>query len=267
MFTLPLIDDVPTRRVPYLTWTFIVLNVVIFLWQLALPAEAERALIYALGVVPATLLGDAALPPEIQLVPPWASILTSQFLHGSLLHLGGNMLYLWIFGNNVEDAMGPARFVVFYLLCGAAAALIQSFTAPDSTIPMIGASGAIAGILGAYILLHPHANVRMLLVILLFIRIVSVPAVLVLGLWFAMQFFAGWMTPATDDQGGVAYWAHAGGFIIGMGLIPIFKERGIALFSKGRSRSFQSERFTGLRRHKGGSVPPSGNDRKRGPWG
>jgi membrane associated rhomboid family serine protease len=184
MFTLPLSDDNPTRRLPVVTWTVIAGCIAVFLWQSTLGVRAGNAIVYSLGLIPAVLFGSAQLPPELRLVPAPISILTSMFLHGGWMHLLGNMLYLWIFGNNVEDSMGRGRFIVFYLLCGMAAALVQSFTAPGSEVPMIGASGAIGGVLGAYLVLHPRANVRMLFVILFFIRVISVPAAVVLGLWF-----------------------------------------------------------------------------------
>ncbi len=264
MFTIPLFDDNPTRRTPFVTWALIAACVLVFLWQKTLPPGAEEAMVYALGVIPAVLFGSADLPPDVRVVPPWASVLTSMFLHGSWGHLLGNMLYLWIFGNNVEDAMGHGRYVAFYVLAGTAAALLQGMTAPQATIPMIGASGAIAGVLGAYLLLHPHANVRVLLVILLFIRIINVPAVFVLGLWFLVQLMSGAMTPA--DVGGVAFWAHVGGFVAGVALIPVFKERGVPLFTDGHSKPFSSMRAReGI--HRPRPPPPRGRPGERGPWG
>jgi membrane associated rhomboid family serine protease len=151
------------------------------------------------------------------------------FLHGGWMHLIGNMLYLWIFGNNVEDAMGHARFVVFYVLCGIAAALAQALPSPGSTIPMIGASGAISGVLGAYLLLYPRAQVLVLLPLGLFTRLVHLPAVAVLGFWFVLQLINSALAPG--DGGGVAWGAHVGGFVAGAALIPFFKRRGVRLFA------------------------------------
>lgn len=265
MFTLPLFDDNPTIRTPVLTWLFITASVLVFLWQWSLPPRAGEAAIYALGVIPAVLFGYRELPPELSLVPGWLSVVTSMFLHGGWMHLFGNMLYLWIFGNNVEDAMGHGRFVVFYLLCGVAAALTQSLAAPLSTVPMVGASGAIAGVLGGYIMLHPKANVRVLLVILLYVRMLNVPAMIVLGIWFAMQFFAGW-TAGGGEGGGVAYLAHVGGFIAGVVLIPFFKDSDVPLFGAARSKPFE---VMPARRIHRGSVPhvPLERDRDdRSPW-
>lgn len=270
MFTIPLYDDNPTVRTPFVTWALIAACVAVFLWQVSLPPSAQEAVIYALGVVPAVLFGDAQLPAKIRLVPGWATLFSSMFLHGGVAHLGGNMLFLWIFGNNVEDAMGRVRFVVFYLVCGLAAAMAQSFAAPGSTIPMIGASGAIAGVLGAYLLLHPRANVRVFVFILFFIRLIDVPAVIVLGLWFLTQVLSGAMV--SIDQGGVAFWAHVGGFLAGVALIPLFKESGVELFSAQRSKPFATMPASALRR---GSVPSVPRDngrrapwnRRSGPWG
>jgi membrane associated rhomboid family serine protease len=156
------------------------------------------------------------------------------FLHGGWMHLIGNMLYLWIFGNNVEDAMGHARFLAFYVLCGAAAVFAQALPAPDSTIPMIGASGAISGVLGAYLLLYPHARVLVLIPLGAFSRLVYLPAMVVLGFWFALQLLSTLL--ADPNQPGVAFGAHAGGFVAGMLLIPLFKRRGVPLFHPRQGR-------------------------------
>jgi membrane associated rhomboid family serine protease len=175
-----------------------------------------------LGVIPAVLLGGESLPPDRALIPPWLSVLTSMFLHGDWLHIIGNMLYLWIFGNNIEDAMGHARFVVFYVLCGTAGALAQSAMDTGSTLPMIGASGAIAGVLGAYAVLFPRAHVLVLVPLGFFSQVMRLPAMLVLGFWFILQFLAGGFA-ASGEEGGVAYWAHIGGFVTGVALIFLFR--------------------------------------------
>ncbi len=218
---IPLRDDNPTTIQPVVTITLIVAASAAFLWQLTLPPGAEVRVAYALGVIPATLLGGERLPPNIHLIPPWLTVLTSMFLHGGWLHIIGNMLYLWIFGNNIEDALGHVRFVLFYLTCGAAAALSQSALDVNSTIPMIGASGAIAGVLGAYAVLYPRAHVLVLLPLGFFSQVMRLPALLVLGLWFVLQFLGGGLaTPS--GEGGVAYWAHIGGFVAGIVLIVLF---------------------------------------------
>ncbi|MBI4966655.1 MAG: rhomboid family intramembrane serine protease [Rhodospirillales bacterium] len=257
MFFFPLYDDNPCRITPFVTWAMIGLCAMIFLWQMGLSDEAGEQAVLALGFVPATFLGDARLAPDLALVPPAATLVTSMFLHGGLMHLGGNMLYLWIFGNNVEDAMGSGRFLLFYLLCGIAAALAQGLADPDSTVPMIGASGAIAGILGAYLLLHPRANVRVLLVIIIYVRFVNIPAVFVLGAWFALQIWSSLSAPA--GAGGVAFLAHVGGFVAGLILIPFFRLPGVPLWGQAASPSFEVSR-------RPPSLPPRGPWR-RGPWG
>jgi len=223
---IPLRDDNPTALKPVITIGLIALCTLVFFWQLSLGAHAE-AMIQALGVMPAALFGKQALSPEFMQVPAVLTVVTSMFLHGGWMHLIGNMLYLWIFGNNVEDVMGHGRFVVFYLVCGAAAVLAQALPAPDSTIPMIGASGAISGVLGAYLLLYPHARVLVLIPFGYFSRMVYLPAMVVLGFWFLLQFLS--ILLADPNQPGVAFGAHAGGFVAGMLLIPLFKRREIRL--------------------------------------
>ena len=224
---IPLRDDNPTTLKPVITIGLIALCTLVFFWQLSLGAHAE-AMIQALGVMPAALFGKQTLSPEFMQVPAVLTVVTSMFLHGGWMHLIGNMLYLWIFGNNVEDVMGHGRFVVFYLVCGAAAVLAQALPAPDSTIPMIGASGAISGVLGAYLLLYPHARVLVLIPLGYFSRMVYLPAMVVLGFWFLLQLLSTLL--ADPNQPGVAFGAHAGGFVAGILLIPLFKRRDVRLF-------------------------------------
>ena len=226
---IPLRDDNPTSITPFVTYAFIAACVLAFLWQMSLGDKGFEAAVLALGVTPAILLGDARLPPELYLVPPVATVFSSMFLHGGFMHLAGNMLYLWIFGNNVEDSMGHVRFVIFYLLCGIAAVLAQAWPNPDSTIPMIGASGAISGVLGAYLLLFPRAHVLVLIPLGMFSRMVPLPAMVVLGFWFVLQLISTALSDAS--QGGVAFGAHIGGFVTGMILIPVFKYRHVRLFA------------------------------------
>jgi membrane associated rhomboid family serine protease len=232
---IPLHDDNPTELFPIVTITLIVTCALIFFWQTSLDPRIQQAIVVSLGVIPATLVGSQQLPPELALIPPSATLISSMFLHGGWMHMLGNMLYLWIFGNNVEDAMGHGRFVVFYLLCGIAAALAQSLPDPASTVPMIGASGAIAGVLGAYLLLHPRARVLVAIPIGFFVTAARLPAVFVLGLWFLLQIISTFLT--TGSTGGVAWGAHVGGFIAGVVLIPVFKRRGIRLFSQAHKTS------------------------------
>ena len=229
---IPLHDDNPTSTFPIITIGLIATCVAVFLWQFTLGERAGQMALFAFGVTPATLLGGAALPPEVYRVPPSITVFTSMFLHGGWMHLIGNMLYLWIFGNNVEDAMGHLRFIAFYLLCGVAAVAAQALPSPHSAIPMIGASGAISGVLGAYLLLFPRARVLVLIPLGLFTRTMRLPAILVLGLWFGLQLLSNALAPS--DGGGVAWGAHIGGFVAGMVLIPFFKRRGVRLFASAR---------------------------------
>jgi membrane associated rhomboid family serine protease len=224
---IPLRDDNPSFRPQIVTVSFIVMCVLVWLWQLSFGAQGGQRIVYALGVVPASLLGKQQLPPELSLVAPWMTVFTSMFMHGGWMHLIGNMLYLWVFGDNVEDSMGHGRFVVFYLLCGVAAVLAQALPDPSSTIPMVGASGAISGVLGAYLLLYPHARVLVAIPLGFFLHTMRIPAGLVLVLWFGLQLLSNVM--AQPGQGGVAFRAHIGGFIAGMILIPIFKQRRVRL--------------------------------------
>jgi membrane associated rhomboid family serine protease len=224
---IPLRDDNPSFRPQLVTVTFIVMCVLVWLWQLSFGAQGGQRIVYALGVVPASLLGQQQLPPELSLVAPWMTVFTSMFMHGGWMHLIGNMLYLWVFGDNVEDSMGHGRFVVFYLLCGVAAVFAQALPDPSSTIPMVGASGAISGVLGAYLLLYPHARVLVAIPLGFILHTMRVPAGLVLVLWFGLQLLSSAM--AEPGKGGVAFGAHIGGFIAGMILIPIFKQRRVRL--------------------------------------
>jgi len=216
---IPLKDDNPVRTVPFITYALIAGCVAVFLWQLSLGARIEAA-IYAYGLIPDVLLGDARLPPEVAAVPAWATVFTSMFLHGGVMHLLGNMLYLWIFADNVEDDLGHGRFVVFYLLAGIAAAMAQALPDPGSRIPMIGASGAISGVLGAYLVRHPRAHVMVLIPLGPLSQIVRMPALIVLGLWFALQLASEMFAP---PGAGVAFRAHVGGFVAGVLLLPLFR--------------------------------------------
>jgi len=224
---IPLRDDNTPARTPVVTRVLVVLCVLVFLWQMSLGPQAGQAAVYALGVIPAVLFGREALPAELAVVAPTLTIFTSMFMHGGFMHLLGNMLYLWIFGDNVEDSMGRVRFVVFYLLCGVAAVFAQALPDPGSNIPMIGASGAISGVLGAYLLMYPHARVLVGIPLGFVLQTVRMPAGIVLVLWFVLQFASSLF--ARGGEGGVAFGAHIGGFIAGMVLIPLFKRRDVPL--------------------------------------
>lgn len=228
----PYRDENPTRHAAVVTIAIIAACSLVFLYQLTLPPRAEEAFVLGFGMIPAVLLGDASLPSEIAQAAPVITMLTSMFLHGGFMHLAGNMVFLWVFGNNIEDAMGQARFIAFYLLCGLAAAMTQAFAEPDSTAPMIGASGAISGVLGAYLLLHPYARVRCLLFLGIFITTLNLPAGIVLGWWAVVQVIN--IMLAEPGQGGVAWYAHLGGLLAGMALIPFFRDPQIPLFGGAR---------------------------------
>src|SRR3990172_3323844 len=210
---IPLRDVIPSRTTPFVTVCIISLNAVAFLFELTLPADRLDSFLRTYGLVPAVL--------------DWTTVLTSMFLHGGWLHFIGNMLYLWIFGDNVEDRMGHARFIAFYLLCGATAALAQVLMRPDSMVPTIGASGAIAGVMGAYLVLFPHSRVLTLIPLFVIWELIEVPAVLFLGLWFVVQLFSGVgsLAVSTGDTGGVAFWAHVAGFVAGLGGVFVFRRR------------------------------------------
>lgn len=226
---IPLHDDNPTSIMPIVTVSMIFICVAVFFWEISLTGS-EQFYISALSVIPSTLLSGKSLSPDVMVIPPAATLFTSMFLHGGWMHLIGNMLYLWIFGNNVEDAMGHARFVIFYLLCGLIAGLAHAIPNAASDIPTLGASGAIAGVLGAYLILYPHARVLVFIPLGFLSRTVYLPAIIVLGLWFVLQI----VSTAFEQQGGgggVAWGAHIGGFVAGMVLIPLFKRRGFSLFN------------------------------------
>jgi membrane associated rhomboid family serine protease len=234
---IPLRDDVPTRSFPLVTVALIAANVLVYGYELALwlepggGAAGERyyvAFIHEFGLIPCRL--GVVCPPALETAlagapAPVLTVFTSMFLHGGLFHLAGNMLYLWIFGNNVEDAMGRGRFLLFYLVCGVAAAAAQYLRDPGSPIPMVGASGAVSGALGAYLLLHPHAHVWTLVVFGFFWRIVPIPALVVLGFWIVVQAVNGLVTFGSGQPGGVAFLAHVGGFLAGLLLVNVFRRR------------------------------------------
>ena len=226
---LPLKDDNPKYLTPVVTWALMAICIAVFLWQVTLPETEARRAIIALGAIPRVLFQLENLPAKFAILPADLELLTlvtSLFLHGGWEHLLGNMLFLWIFGDNVEDAMGHVRFLVFYLVCGVAAALINALPDPASVVPTIGASGAISGVLGAYLLLYPRAKVVVWAFVVLIFR---VPAWLVLGLWFLMQF----VNLGGGGEENVAWWAHIGGMVAGMALIPLFKYRYVGLFGTG----------------------------------
>ena len=224
---IPISDDNPVRLTPFVTWGIMGLCLIAFLWEWSLGGQMTAA-INVLGFRPATLSGALTPPAGYLTVPAWATIFTSMFLHGGWLHIGGNMLYLWIFGNNVEDAMGHWRFTLFYLISGVAAALTLAAIDPASAVPMVGASGAISGVLAAYVLLYPRARVTVIVPLGIIFYPFKISAVWVVGFWFAIQILSAVLT--ASGQPGIAWWAHVGGFVMGAALTPLFKSAHIPLF-------------------------------------
>lgn len=218
---IPFKDDNPTERYPVVTVGLIVLNVLVYLCQFSLGKGGQQFFFGQMGAIPykITHIGDLT---SQSVIPVPLTIISAMFVHGGFLHLGGNMLYLWIFGDNVEDAMGRFRFLLFYLVCGVAASGLHIAVDPNSTVPMVGASGAIAGVLGAYLLLYPQARVYTLLFIFFFLQVVRLPALYVLGFWFFLQILYGLPSLGGMAGGGVAWFAHIGGFVAGLVLIKGF---------------------------------------------
>jgi membrane associated rhomboid family serine protease len=230
----PLKDDLQSRTFPISTAFLIALNLTVFLYQALLhlgasqvdPALSEE-FVLEFGLVPCRLVRACGSPMEFP--PPMLTVFSSMFLHGGFLHIAGNMLYLWIFGNNVEDTIGHGRFLAFYFLAGAVAAFTQTASHPESPVPIVGASGAVAGVLGAYLLLFPRATILTLLVIGFFIRLVHMPALVVLGFWFVMQFLSGFLAKyLAEVSDGIAWFAHIGGFLSGMVLLILLRPRRLA---------------------------------------
>jgi membrane associated rhomboid family serine protease len=214
---IPLRDVIPTRTRPYITITIIVLNALAWLFEIALPREVLPLFLQVYGLVPADFHAS--------------TLITSMFLHGSWMHVIGNMWYLWIFGDNVEDRLGHGGFIVFYLLCGIIAAFGQVAINPDSMLPTIGASGAIAGVMGAYLVLYPRSRVLTLIPLIVFWEIIELPAILLLGFWFVMQLFSAGtiaITSSTGSGGGVAFAAHVAGFVVGMLVGVMFRRRQVS---------------------------------------
>ena len=215
---LPLKDDNPTSTFPLITLGLILTNGLVFYHQMSLDTVESQNFIFKWGAIPYQIHHGEVLR-EFPEIPLPLTIFSSMFLHGGFLHLFGNMLYLWIFGNNIEDTLGHLRFLLFYLVCGLVAGLAQVFSNPESTVPMIGASGAVAGVLGAYLLLFPGARILTLFFIFIFIKFVRLPALIVLGFWFFIQLLGVWGGSISN----VAFFAHVGGFIAGLILVKIFQ--------------------------------------------
>jgi len=214
---IPLKDDNPTSNQPIITYFIIGLCILVFLLQFSTVSYKSGQLFYSYGLIPSVLMGHKQLPLDLYAVPGYITIFTSMFMHGGFMHLIGNMLYMWIFADNIEDNLGPKKFLLFYILSGVGAAMTQVFMDTHSQIPMVGASGAIGGVLGAYLINHPNAKVLVLIPFGFFSQLIKIRALYVLGFWFILQFFS--------SGGGVAYAAHIGGFISGIILILFFNKK------------------------------------------
>ena len=224
---VPLKDNNPTQITPYVTYALIIANILIFIYEISLSPQALNEFFRLAAVVPRELSLSFAGVSVNQPIPEWVTLITAQFLHGGFLHLAGNMLFLWIFGNNVEDKLGHFKYLVFYLACGVLASLTQWFFTQNSNIPSLGASGAIAGVMGAYIIRFPRAEILTVLPLGILFPTIWIPAYFFLGFWFLQQAFYGFasLETTTDiarESGGIAYWAHAGGFVFGVILAPLF---------------------------------------------
>ncbi len=250
----PYRDDNPRRHgPPAATLAIIGVCTVVYL-LVQLPLGPREGLAYALsfGFIPAVFFGQAELPGELARVPSTATLVTSMFSHVGLMHLVGNMWILWLYGDNVEDAMGRTRYLLFYLVCGCAGTLAHAAFDPASQVPLVGASGAISGVIAAYLLMWPRANIRVFYWFFIFIGRINVPAFVVLGLWIVGQLFA--LPEAMQAQGGIAIVAHLGGFAAGLALTPFLKRRGVTLFQSPHSAAFAHTRTRTIR-HRAGSVP------------
>ena len=214
---IPLKDDNPTSNKPIVTYFLISLCVLIFLLQLSSQSYKTGQLFYSYGLIPSVLMGHNQLPLDLYAVPAYLTIITSMFMHGGFMHLIGNMLYMWIFADNIEDNLGPSKFLIFYLLSGIGAAMTQVLMDTHSQVPMVGASGAIGGVLGAYLINYPNARVLVLIPFGFFSQLIKIRALYVLGFWFILQFIS--------SGGGIAYAAHIGGFLSGMILILFFNKK------------------------------------------
>ncbi len=258
---LPLGDDNQRRRIatPWITWGLIFVNFCIFIYQQGLDRAGAGEFAFGFGFIPSVLLGDSELADSIPQLPSWLTLVSYQFLHGSWDHLLGNMLFLWIFGDNVEDAMGHLRFVFFYLLGGVASGLAHGLLDPTSVVPLIGASGAISAVLGAYLLLHPFARI----IVLIFVIPVRLPAWVLLLVWFGFQFVA----LSDSDNDGVAWVAHIGGFLVGAATIVFFKDRDVPLWGREPPTRVISLGTLRRRRSRAPSAGQRPRDERRGPPG
>jgi membrane associated rhomboid family serine protease len=259
---LPLHDDNPRVLIQYawVTWGLIAVCSFIFLYETSMTPNERARLILGLGLIPATVTGEGQLEPELVLVPPVATLVTAAFIHGGWMHLIANMLYLWVFGDNVEDAMGHWRFLAFYLICGLVAGLTHIASDPGSTIPTLGASGAISGILGAYLILHPKARVLVPIIIIP----LYLPAWMLLIVWIGYQVASAAVSGPVG--GGIAWWEHIGGFVAGALLVVPFRHKTVPLFEGGKLPGGVRLRPGGPRRKNDDDSHDRGGS-EGGPWG
>ncbi len=252
----PIRDHNPSGRTPYVVYTLMAANILLFLSYVGILDEPRliNRLFFDYAMIPARISDGVSLD----------TMITSMFLHGGFMHLAGNMLFLWIFGDNLEDEMGHFAFAIFYFASGIGAGALHVLTAPDSVVPTVGASGAIAGVMGGYLLLFPRAKVDILLILIIYVRVITIPAFIMLGVWLAMQLVGG--IGANPDEGGVAYWAHTGGFAVGLVLsIPLWLRRGgPAFWNATHGHPPHPERAYTLSQSR---IPKLPRRPKRGPWG
>jgi membrane associated rhomboid family serine protease len=238
---IPLKDDNPTNRTPIFTVGLILVNCAVYLYQMTLPVQTEQLFVFQYGLIPIEITSLTDMTPDIPF-PVLLSPFTSMFMHGDLWHLLGNMLYLWIFGNNIEDYLGHFKFILFYILSGLAAVVLFIVFEPNGKVPLVGASGAIAGILGAYMVLYPRARVLTFIWIVFFIRLIWLPAVFLLGYWFILQLIMG-ASSVGSSGGGVAWFAHVGGFAFGWLMIRYYRRRRNKLYSTTSSYSDHYDKY------------------------
>ena len=248
MFFFPFKDDNPTKSKPIISYLIIAICCVIYLFQASLSQNEEFFLIKNYGATPVLLVN--------QTVSYWYSSISSMFLHGGLMHLGGNLIYLWIFGDNVEDEFGKFKFIIFYTLCGIGAVIAQILFNAQSDVPMIGASGAIAGTLGAYIVLYSRAKIFVFAWVVIFVKILKIAAFIVIGVWIGLQI----MNVFDQGSSGVAYSAHIGGFICGVILTPLFKRKNTKIFTLKDNKSYISKNVENVNSLK--HIPKFGKDKK-----
>ena len=239
MFFIPLYDENPSKKHPLVTWTLILICFIVFAYQFNLPQRIELSFIYKYAFIP-DYLNNYYTVSNLTPLDPLLTLVTSAFLHAGWMHILGNMLYLWIFGDNVEDSMGKFKFFLFYVICAISGSLLQYYSNPSSEIPIVGASGAIAGVLGGYLILYPKANIKVFMWVVIIFRTINIPAWIVLSIWIMVQFFS--LSSSSSSGGGVAYFAHIGGFLAGMILTPIMKNKNKSLFNQRLSSPWEIKR-------------------------